>query len=208
MTEPVEDKEFYRYGPDHRFARMYPLLTRQIVEAFDIRGGTCLDIGTGGAPMLIELAKLTDCSMIGLDAVAEILDMAKENVVNNGLPLERFRFVEADVAAMPFEDNSIGLVISRGSIPFWPDHVAAFREIYRVMEPGGVGFIGCGFSRYQPIEEVRAMRPKWSAEGEKDTRNDWKQPGFLPDVLKKAGVEGGTVHADDYGVWVEIHKPA
>jgi len=208
MPEAVIDKDFYRYGPDHRFARMYPLLARQIVEDAGIRNGTCLDIGTGGAPMLIELAKLTDCSMIGLDAVAEILDMARENVLRHGLPMERFRFVEADVAAMPLTDNSIDVVISRGSIPFWTDHVAAFREIYRVMAPGSLGFVGCGFSRYQSLDEIRAMRPKWSAEGEKDTRNDWKKPSFLPRVLAQAGVTTSTVHADDYGVWVELRKPA
>lgn len=145
--------------------------------------------------------------MVGLDAKAEILEMARENVLHHGLPLERFRFVEADVTAMPVEDSSVNLLISRGSIPFWPDHVGAFREIFRVLAPGGVGFIGCGFSRYQPIEEVRAMRPTWSEEGEKDERNEWKKEGYLSRVLAEADVREAMVRADSYGVWVEIRKP-
>jgi ubiquinone/menaquinone biosynthesis C-methylase UbiE len=208
MAQTSTDMEFYRYDENHRFASMYPLLARQIVDDFGIRDGVCLDVGTGSAAVIIELAKMTGLSMVGLDAKPEVLDMARENVLRHGLPLERFRFLEADVIGMPFEDGSVDLLISRGSIPFWPDHVAAFREIFRVLRSGGAGLVGCGFSRYQPIEEVRAMRPKWSGDGDKDERNAWKQDGYLPRVLAEAGVIGATDRRDAYGVWVEIRKPA
>jgi ubiquinone/menaquinone biosynthesis C-methylase UbiE len=208
MEQTTFEKDFYIYDANHRFAAMYPLLARQIVDEFGLRDGVCLDVGTGSAAVIIELAKLTDFSMIGLDAKPEILDMARENVARHGLPAERFRFVEADVSAMPVEDGSVNLLVSRGSIPFWTDLPAAFREIFRVLAPGGAGLVGCGFSRYQPIEEVKAMRPKWSEDGAKDERNTWKQEGVLPKVMAEAGVTGGTVRADSYGVWVEIRKPA
>ena len=208
MDETTFDRSFYVYDANHRFAVMYPLLARQIVEEFGLRSGTCLDVGTGSAAVIIELAKISEFDMIGLDAKPEILDMAKENVARHGLPAERFRFIEADVTAMPLEDGAVDFLVSRGSIPFWTDHVAAFREIFRVLVPGGAALVGCGFSRYQPIEEVRAMRPKWAGDGVKDERNDWKQEGYLPRVMAEAGVVGGTVRADGYGVWVEIRKPA
>jgi ubiquinone/menaquinone biosynthesis C-methylase UbiE len=208
MSQTTEDMDFYRYDENHRFASMYPLLARQIVDDFGIRHGLCLDVGTGGAAVIIELAKVTELAMVGLDAKPEVLDMARENVVRHGLPPERFRFFEADVTNMPVEAGSVDLLISRGSIPFWQDHVAAFREIFRVLRPGGAGLVGCGFSRYQSIEEVRAMRPKWSDDGDKDARNAWKKEGNLPRVLAEAGVIGGTVHCDSYGVWVHIRKPS
>jgi len=207
MSETIVEKEFYLYDENHRFAVMYPLLAKQIVDDFGITKGVCLDVGTGSAAVIIELAKITDLDMIGLDAKAEILDMARENVVRHGLPTERFRFLEADVTAMPLEDGSVNFLVSRGSIPFWEDHVAAFREIFRVLSPGGAALVGCGFSRYQPIEEVRAMRPKWSGEEQKDDRNNWKQDGYLAKVLREAGVVGASEHRDSYGVWVHIRKP-
>lgn len=208
MAETEFDKDFYRYDENHRFAVMYPLLARQIVDDFGIRQGRCLDVGTGSGAVIIELAKVTDLEMVGLDAKAEILAMAEENVRYHGLSPDRFRFLEADVTAMPVPDGSVDLLLSRGSIPFWDDHVAAFKEIYRVMAPGGAGMVGCGFSRYQPIEEVRAMRPKWSGEGEKDERNNWKKDGYLPRVLAEAGIGNAEVSCDGYGVWVRIRKPA
>lgn len=206
MAESTDDKDFYRYDANHRFAAMYPLLARQIVDDCGVRQGVCLDVGTGSAAVIIELAKITDLSMIGLDAKPEVLDMARENVVRHDLPLERFRFLEADVAAIPLETGSVNLLLSRGSVPFWPDHVAAFAELYRVLAPGGAGLVGCGFSRYQPIEEVRAMRPKWTGEGVKDERNNWKAEGYLPRVLADAGIADAVVTMDPYGVWVSLRK--
>jgi len=207
MAQATTDPDFYRYDDNHRFAPMYPLLARQIVDDFGIRDGLCLDVGTGSAAILIELAKITDLDLIGLDAEPAVLAMARENVARHGLPSERFRFLEADVTRIPLEDGSVNLLISRGSIPFWPNHAAAFAELYRLLPPGGAGLVGCGFSRYQPIEAVRAMRPKWSGDGAKDERNAWKDDGYLPRVLDQAGVAGATVRRDSYGVWVEIRKP-
>ena len=208
MSETSIDRDFYRYDANHRFAAMYPLLARQIVDDFGIRQGRCLDVGTGSAAIIIELAKITDLAMTGLDAQAAILDLARENVIRHGLSPERFRFLTADVTAMPVGDGSVDLLLSRGSIPFWPDHVAAFREIFRVLAPGGAALVGCGFSRYQPIEEVRAMRPKRTDPAQKQKHDTWKQDGYLPHVLAAAGVSGASERRDAYGVWVEIRKPA
>ncbi|WP_428561652.1 MAG: class I SAM-dependent methyltransferase [Solidesulfovibrio sp. DCME] len=206
MAEATFDRDFYIYDANHRFASMYPLLARQIVDDCGVRQGLCLDVGTGSAAVIIELAKITDLDMVGLDAKPEVLDMARENVARHGLPEARFRFLEADVTAIPLEAGSVDLLISRGSVPFWADHVAAFSELYRVLAPGGAGLVGCGFSRYQPIEEVRAMRPKWAGDGVKDERNDWKAEGYLPRVLEAAGIAQATVTQDAYGVWVSLRK--
>lgn len=206
MSDTIEDREFYRYDANHRFAPMYPLLAKQIVDDLGVSEGVCLDVGTGSAAVIIELAKITPLAMIGLDSKAEVLEMARENVVHHGLPEDRFRFIEADVTGIPLPDASVDLLISRGSVPFWADHVAAFAELYRVLSPGGAAMIGCGFSRYQPIEEVRAMRPKWSEDGAKDDRNNWKADGFLEKVLDTVGIPDATVTKDSYGVWVTMRK--
>ena len=49
MTEEAFDKSFYVYDENHRFAVMYPLLARQIVEDLGVSQGLCLDVGTGSA---------------------------------------------------------------------------------------------------------------------------------------------------------------
>ncbi len=208
MTIESGDKDFYTYTPEHRFAKMYPLLAKQILEDYGAGKQTVLDIGTGGAALLIEMAKISDVELIGLDMKELALEIARENMKEHQVPEERIRFIQGDVVSIPLPGDSADLIISRGSIPFWEDMSGAFAEIYRVLTPGGNTYIGCGFSRYQPLEEVKKMRPEWSQKGSDDKRNDWKQEGRIPQALSDAGIANYKLYCDGYGVWVEISKPA
>ncbi|MBC7869458.1 MAG: methyltransferase domain-containing protein, partial [Chitinophagaceae bacterium] len=44
---------------------------------------------------------------------------------------------QGDVEALPFEDSSFDLVVSRYSAHHWPQPTAALEEFYRVLKPGG-----------------------------------------------------------------------
>ncbi len=205
MAIPEKEKDFYMYTKDHRFAAMYPLLAKDIVDKFNVTEGVCLDIGTGSGALSIELSKTTNLKFIALDAEQEALDMAGENCAVHGVPNGRIRFVWGLVEKIPLPDESADLIISRGSIPFWKDHVAAFAEIQRVLAAGGKAMIGCGFSRRQTLEEVKAMRPNWSPEVLEE-RTRWKKDGFLADTLRQAAVHDYEILDDAYGTWVEINK--
>jgi SAM-dependent methyltransferase len=206
MPIPEKDKPFYRYTKDHRFAAMYPLLAREIVDKYGLTKGTCLDIGTGSAALAIELSKITDLEITALDAEPEAIEMAGENCTLHGVPDGRIRFVTASVEKLPLPDGSVDLILSRGSIPFWKDLSSAFREIYRVLSPGGEAMVGCGFSRLQTLEEVKAMRPVWPPDVLAE-RTRWKKGGLVEDALRQAAVSTYNIADDDYGTWVEINKP-
>ena len=51
------------------------------------------------------------------------------------------RFQVADVAALPFADNSVDLVVSTLSLHHWDDPAAGLNEIVRVLGPGGQAWI-------------------------------------------------------------------
>jgi ubiquinone/menaquinone biosynthesis C-methylase UbiE len=51
------------------------------------------------------------------------------------------RFQVGDVAALPFADNSVDLVVSTLSLHHWDDPAAGFNEIVRVLGPGGQAWI-------------------------------------------------------------------
>lgn len=207
MNVSSGDKEFYTYNAEHRFVAMYPLLARQILDDYGQGITSLLDIGTGGGALLIELAKISSVNLIGLDHKDMALTIARENMAEHEVPLERVRFMKGDVCSIPLPDNSVDVIISRGSIPFWDDMAGAFTEIYRVLAPGGATFIGCGFSRYQSKEEVAKMRPEWSQKGTEDPRNAWKEEGRIPNALRDAGLKDYRIMNNEYGIWVEIRKP-
>ena len=206
MVIPEKDLDFYRYTKEHRFAGMYPLLAKEIIDKYGILEGVCLDIGMGSAALSIELAKITDLEIIALDAEPEAIEIAKENCVMHSVPEGRIRFVWAAVEKMPLPEGRADLILSRGSIPFWADLVAAFSEIYRVLAPGGKAIVGCGFSHYQPLAQVKAMRPSWTP-GILAERTRWKKGKTLVETLRRAAVETYEILDDEYGTWVEITKP-
>lgn len=203
MAIPKDDRSFYVYDADHRFAKMYPLLARELVEDYSITQGLCLDMGAGSAALCIELSRITQLDFIALDNESEALDFARENCRQHDMPENRIRFFNASAEQVPLDDASVSLLVSRGSIPFWDDHVAVFREIHRLLAPGAVALVGCGFSRFQSLDEVKRMRPSWTSEILKE-RTRWKKDDFLPRTLQAAGVTEYSIRDDAYGTWVEI----
>ena len=128
------------------FAPVFPVIARDFLKKSGITAGTCLDIGCGTGYMGLALAEASDLEVTLLDCDQEMLGIAKRNFTKRQLN-NKIKFIEADVHEIPCEDESIQLVVSRGSVFFWQDQPQAFREIYRVLAPGGMAFVGGGFSK-------------------------------------------------------------
>jgi ubiquinone/menaquinone biosynthesis C-methylase UbiE len=193
-------------------APVYPALARQILLDYRITFGRCLDVGGGGGYLAIELAQRSGLHVTVLDIDAEAIEIATRNIKEAVLE-DRIDTVVADAAKMPLPDSSFELVISRGSFFFWDDKVGGLREVYRVLKPGGIGFVGGGFSRLLPREErakivksLCAQNPNWGKQ----------QMSRLAaaKLLDKAGITNYSLLRDappelpcPCGLWLEIHKP-
>jgi|SRR4051812_39990243 SAM-dependent methyltransferase len=51
--------------------------------------------------------------------------------------LSRVQFRQADAAKLPFDNEAFDAVVCQFGAMFFPDRPAAFREVYRVLKPGG-----------------------------------------------------------------------
>ena len=51
-------------------------------------------------------------------------------------------FRQGDVGALPYEDDTFDIVLSLNGFHAFPDKEAAYREVFRVLRPGGT-FCGC-----------------------------------------------------------------
>lgn len=58
------------------------------------------------------------------------------------LAVRNVSFVQGDVGALPFEDESFDVVLSLNGFHVFPDKDAAFKETHRVLKKGGT-FCGC-----------------------------------------------------------------
>ena len=68
--------------------------------------------------------------------------MAAAQVRAQDLGLNHVKFMQGDVGALPFEDESFDVVLSLNGFHAFPDKEAAYRETFRVLKPGGT-FCGC-----------------------------------------------------------------
>ena len=67
--------------------------------------------------------------------------IARATSTANTTSTSNLRFEVGDVAALPFADNSVDLVVSTLSLHHWDDPAAGLNEIVRVLAPGGHAWI-------------------------------------------------------------------
>ncbi len=72
--------------------------------------------------------------------------MASAQAKARAAGLQNVRFMQGDVGALPFEDEAFDIVLSLNGFHAFPDKEAAYRETFRVLNPGGT-FCGCFYVR-------------------------------------------------------------
>jgi arsenite methyltransferase len=100
-------------------------------------GMTVLDLGSGaGFDAFLAWRHVGgNGRVIGVDMTDDMLSRARQNAENLGATNVEFR--KGHIESLPVESNSVDFVISNCVINLSPDKPAVFREIYRVLKPGG-----------------------------------------------------------------------
>lgn len=96
-----------------------------------------LDVGCGaGTDLLLAARRLARGGRaIGIDMTAEMRGRAAAGAAACGLDNVELR--DGDATRLPVDEGSVDVVISNGVLNLVPDKPAAFREIARVLKPGG-----------------------------------------------------------------------
>ena len=104
-------------------------------------GETVVDLGCGGGLDVFLAAQKVGPHgrAIGIDMTAEMLERARRNAENgpDGKPYANVEFHQATIDNLPLATASADCVISNCVINLTPDKPAVFREIARVLKPGG-----------------------------------------------------------------------
>jgi len=175
-------------------ARMFAPLTEAMIERAGIHEGqSVLDVAGGaGEPSLTIAERIgPNGSVMCTDAVAEMVEAARQEANRRGLRNVQFRQCTAD--SLPFPDNSFDVLVCRLGVMFFRDSFGSMREMLRVVRPGGsLTFAVWYKSEVNPFcyllsgvmdQHVKAPAP------DEDAPNAFRfaEPGKLADVMKRAG---------------------
>jgi arsenite methyltransferase len=108
------------------------------LAAADVQAGeTVLDLGSGAGfdAFLAARAIGPTGRVIGVDMTDEMLARARANAERSGITNVEFR--KGHIEDLPVENDSVDVVLSNCVINLVPDKAAVYREVARVLRPGG-----------------------------------------------------------------------
>jgi len=101
------------------------------------RGEIVVDLGSGGGLDVFLAAKMvgSEGRVIGIDITPAMIERARANAKAGGYT--NVEFHQATIDRIPLPDASVDCVISNCVLNLAPDKPAVFREIGRILKPGG-----------------------------------------------------------------------
>ncbi len=100
-------------------------------------GETVVDLGSGAGMDVFLSANAVGPSgrVIGVDLTPEMQERARANAAKGSYPQVEFR--QGDIEKLPVSSGTADVVISNCVINLAPDKETVFRQIFRVLRPGG-----------------------------------------------------------------------
>lgn len=160
-----------------------------------------LDIGCGRGRIASHVATLSGASVTGINIDAVQLESARQFVLGNGLA-DRCEFKMADLNQIPFPfpDQSFDAVYDVGVFTYSKDLPKLFKEIHRILKPGG-RFAALDWVRlpnYNPenphhVDLLRRVKPLVGAIGTpsiEEFSGALKDAGFKLLINENASIDG------------------
>ena len=143
-------------------------------------GEVVVDLGCGGGlDVLLAATKVGPAGKaIGIDMTPEMIERARRNAAVQGAPNVEFHLATID--KLPLPDATVDCLISNCVINLAPDKPSVFREMHRVLKPGG----------RVAISDIALKKPLPEALGQ--------------DLLAYIGCIAGAVFIDEYRRGLEV----
>lgn len=165
MTQPAI-KPFKGMGMEGFIARWYAKSTQRDMEDFRRQareiaaelspGAKVLEVAPGPGYFAIELAKLGNFQITGLDISRTFVQIAQANAREQGVTVE---FRHGNASKMQFEADSFDFIFCRAAFKNFSEPVEAMNEMHRVLRPGGRALI-VDLRKDVPMNQIDAFVKK------------------------------------------------
>ena len=151
--------------------------------------GKLLEVPVGTGILTMPLYRtLPEADITCLDYSSDMMRQVQEKAKRLHL---KITFRQGDVGELPYEDDIFDTVLSLNGFHAFPDKEAAYREVFRVLKPGGT-FCGCFYVRGEHkrtdwfvrhiYEKTGFFTPPYDAYDESDDTEENAKSGFLKGV--------------------------
>jgi len=136
--------------PDHFVRRLHtiwgegflspggPEEVKEIVRGIDLSDRILLDVGCGtGGPAIVLARELGVRRVVAIDVEPKLLESAAGYAKTVGVR-DKIEFNLVEPGPFPFEDNTFDVAFSKDALIHIVDKSAMYRELLRVLRPGGV----------------------------------------------------------------------
>jgi ubiquinone/menaquinone biosynthesis C-methylase UbiE len=132
-----EDGHGYDKHAGALFGSLYKMVSNNVLKTELAHGAAVLDAGCGPGRILRLMAeRRPDLELHGVDLAQGMITEAEAAAERAGLA-DRMSFARADLADLPYADDSFDLVISNASMHHWEQIEPIVPELARVLRPGG-----------------------------------------------------------------------
>jgi len=121
----------------HKGMATYRRLAQQVAEMVSA-GATILELAPGPGYLAIELAKLGNYRIVGLDISATFVEIAQAKAKEAGVAID---FRQGNAAHMPLPDGQFDFMVCSAAFKNFAEPLKALDEIFRVLKPGGKALI-------------------------------------------------------------------
>ena len=97
-----------------------------------------LEIAPGPGYLSIELAKLGDYNVTGLDISKTFVEIARNNADQAGVNV---KFIHGDASNIPFDNERFDFIVCTAAFKNFTKPITALNEMYRVLKPNGKALI-------------------------------------------------------------------
>jgi ubiquinone/menaquinone biosynthesis C-methylase UbiE len=154
----------------------------------DISEMKVVDLGGGTGYWLEAMLDLGAESGVLIDIEPQMVSYA-ENRLRQKFPPEKCSTIAASADNIPLPDQSCNTIISRSSMHMWTNLEKCWQEMYRILEPDGVAFLGRGYGPDLPAEiraEVKQARKALKAQKNPSEAADKTEEPPSPDPFNLA----------------------